>query len=194
MSKRGTDILPPNRRAGTSCGRRRIGGRSGWGWGSSRSGWSCSPTGGSLAWLAVTPAEMVPRSTPRHPFRRQCRPVYGAVRLLAHPVRGGGQGVGHELRAFVPVFRRALSGRHRDLRAWANGTRRSATIWSRRWSRSPLGLVLANLVGLPRWLDAGFRVELYIKTGIVLLGATLPFTLILWAGPVAILQAWCSRS
>jgi len=52
-----------------------------------------------------------------------------------------------------------------------------------------VGLILSNLVGLPRWLDAGFRVEFYIKTGIVLLGATLPFTLILWAGPVAILQA-----
>jgi uncharacterized membrane protein YadS len=52
-----------------------------------------------------------------------------------------------------------------------------------------LGLVLSNLVGLPRWLDAGFRVEFYVKTGIVLLGATLPLTLIVWAGPIAILQA-----
>ncbi len=52
-----------------------------------------------------------------------------------------------------------------------------------------VGLVLSNLIGLPRWLDAGFRVEFYIKIGIVLLGATLPFTLIVWAGPVAILQA-----
>ena len=52
-----------------------------------------------------------------------------------------------------------------------------------------LGLFVANIIGLPRWLDAGFRVEFYIKTGIVLLGATLPFTLILWAGPIAILQA-----
>ena len=52
-----------------------------------------------------------------------------------------------------------------------------------------LGLVIANLIGLPRWLDAGFRVEFYIKTGIVLLGATLPFTLIVWAGPIAIFQA-----
>ena len=52
-----------------------------------------------------------------------------------------------------------------------------------------LGLVIANVIGLPRWLDAGFRVEFYIKTGIVLLGATLPFTLILWAGPIAIFQA-----
>lgn len=52
-----------------------------------------------------------------------------------------------------------------------------------------LGLAISNLAGLPRWLDAGFRVEFYIKLGIVLLGATLPFTLIIWAGPVAILQA-----
>ncbi|MDP9096027.1 MAG: YeiH family protein [Pseudomonadota bacterium] len=52
-----------------------------------------------------------------------------------------------------------------------------------------LGLFISNAIGLPRWLDAGFRVEFYVKTGIVLLGATLPFTLILWAGPIAILQA-----
>ncbi|MCK8783537.1 YeiH family protein [Roseomonas sp. NAR14] len=52
-----------------------------------------------------------------------------------------------------------------------------------------LGLVVANTTGLPRRLEAGFRTEFYIKTGIVLLGATLPFTLILWAGPIAILQA-----
>ena len=52
-----------------------------------------------------------------------------------------------------------------------------------------VGLVLSNLVGLPKWLDAGFRVEFYIKVGIVLLGATLPITLIVWAGPIAIVQA-----
>jgi uncharacterized membrane protein YadS len=52
-----------------------------------------------------------------------------------------------------------------------------------------LGLIISNFIGLPRWMDAGFRVEYYIKTGIVLLGATLPFTLIVWAGPIAIFQA-----
>jgi hypothetical protein len=36
---------------------------------------------------------------------------------------------------------------------------------------------------------AALRVEFYIKTGIVLLGAGFPFVLILWAGPVAIGQA-----
>jgi uncharacterized membrane protein YadS len=52
-----------------------------------------------------------------------------------------------------------------------------------------VGLVLANTGALPRALDDGFRVEFYIKLGVVLLGATLPFTLILWAGPVALMQA-----
>ena len=52
-----------------------------------------------------------------------------------------------------------------------------------------LGLAVSNTVGLPRWLDAGFRVEYYIKVGIVLLGATLPLTLLVSAGPVAIAQA-----
>jgi len=52
-----------------------------------------------------------------------------------------------------------------------------------------LGLVISNFIGLPKWMDAGFRVEYYIKAGIVLLGATLPFTLIVWAGPVAVMQA-----
>lgn len=51
------------------------------------------------------------------------------------------------------------------------------------------GLLVANTVGLPRWLDAGFRVEFYVKTGIVLLGATVPLSLIALAGPIAILQA-----
>jgi len=52
-----------------------------------------------------------------------------------------------------------------------------------------LGMLISNLIGLPRWMDTGFRVEYYIKVGIVLLGATLPFTLVIWAGPVAIFQA-----
>ncbi len=52
-----------------------------------------------------------------------------------------------------------------------------------------LGMIISNFFGLPRWMDTGFRVEYYIKIGIVLLGATLPFTLIVWAGPVAIVQA-----
>lgn len=53
-----------------------------------------------------------------------------------------------------------------------------------------VGMVLSNFTSfVPRSFDTGFRVEFYIKTGIVLLGATLPFTLLVWAGPIAIVQA-----
>src|SRR4030043_1206031 len=52
-----------------------------------------------------------------------------------------------------------------------------------------LGLFISNTLPVPKWMDAGFRVEYYIKTGIVLLGATLPFMLVIWAGPVAFMQA-----
>lgn len=52
-----------------------------------------------------------------------------------------------------------------------------------------LGLLLANTGAVPAPLATAFRVEFYIKLGIILLGATLPFTLLVWGGPVAIVQA-----
>ena len=52
-----------------------------------------------------------------------------------------------------------------------------------------VGLAIGNFAHFPRWMNAGIRVEFYIKTGIVLLGATLPFSLIVYAGPVAFGQA-----
>ncbi len=52
-----------------------------------------------------------------------------------------------------------------------------------------LGLLISNIVGVPHWLEPALRVEFYVKTGIVLLGASLPLTLLAWAGPVAMLQA-----
>ncbi len=52
-----------------------------------------------------------------------------------------------------------------------------------------IGLVIGNVVKLPEWMSTSLRTEYYIKTGIVLLGATLPLTLIFTAGPIAFLQA-----
>lgn len=52
-----------------------------------------------------------------------------------------------------------------------------------------VGLVVGNFIPIPKWLDTSLRTEYYIKTGIILLGATLPFTLIIQAGPVAFIQA-----
>ena len=52
-----------------------------------------------------------------------------------------------------------------------------------------LGMVVTNLFKLPKWFDTSLRTEFYVKTGIVLLGATLPFTKIMQAGPMAFTQA-----
>jgi uncharacterized membrane protein YadS len=52
-----------------------------------------------------------------------------------------------------------------------------------------IGLIVANTTRIPDRFAAGLRGELYVKTGIVLLGATVPLTLIVLAGPVAVGQA-----
>jgi uncharacterized integral membrane protein (TIGR00698 family) len=52
-----------------------------------------------------------------------------------------------------------------------------------------IGLLFGNMMELPEWLHQALRTEYYVKTGIILMGATLPFTIILKAGPAAITQA-----
>jgi len=52
-----------------------------------------------------------------------------------------------------------------------------------------IGLIIGNIIKLPGWFQTSLRTEYYIKTGIVLLGATLPLTLIFSAGPIAFVQA-----
>ncbi len=52
-----------------------------------------------------------------------------------------------------------------------------------------IGLVIGNVRAVPEWFKTALRTEYYIKTGIVLLGATLPLTLIFTIGPIAFLQA-----
>ncbi len=52
-----------------------------------------------------------------------------------------------------------------------------------------VGMIIGNFVKIPEWFEAGMRTEFYVKTGIVFLGASLPFTLILQSGPVALIQA-----
>jgi uncharacterized membrane protein YadS len=52
-----------------------------------------------------------------------------------------------------------------------------------------IGLILGNFRAMPEWFKTSLRTEYYIKTGIVLLGATLPMSLIFTIGPIAFLQA-----
>ena len=53
-----------------------------------------------------------------------------------------------------------------------------------------LGLVVSNTVGTPGWLKPALRSELYIKTGLVLLGAEILFNRILNLGPPGLFVAW----
>ncbi len=96
--------------------------------------------------------------------------------------------MGIKLSKFVPafVFLYVMSILMFAIAGWANAAK---------FNMEPplvalvVGLVVANTVGLPAWMDSAFRVEYFIKVGIVLLGATFPITLVLTAGPVAIVQA-----
>ncbi len=96
--------------------------------------------------------------------------------------------MGIKLSKFVPafVFLYVMSILMFAIAGWANAAKFNL--------EPPLvalvvGLVVANTVRLPAWMDSAFRVEYFIKVGIVLLGATFPITLVLTAGPVAIGQA-----
>jgi uncharacterized integral membrane protein (TIGR00698 family) len=144
--------------------------------------------GSSLGWIAVTPAPWSTWSELGRNFAHSA-PRYLAQFLMwsllfAVALRALGYRVREFAASFTLLYLLAVA-------IFALGQWKEAS----HYNLEPplvallLGLALANLGALPRWLDAGFRVEFYIKVGIVLLGATLPFTLLVWAGPVAIVQA-----
>jgi hypothetical protein len=144
--------------------------------------------GSSLKWIAVTPAKWTTFAQLADHFassgpRYLAQFVLWAV-VFSVALRALGYKVSEFLASFAFLY--VLSVGIFALGQWSEANR---------YNLEPplvalvLGLVISNTLGLPRWFDTGFRVEFYIKTGIVLLGATLPFTLIVWAGPVAIVQA-----
>ena len=144
--------------------------------------------GGSIKWLAVAPQKW---SQP-HDVATQLQ--QNGVRFLllfilwAVAFGAGAAALGIRALRFVPAFLvlHLVAAVLYFLGQWDQAAR---------YNLEPplvalgLGLVIANTTGAPRWLEPALRVEFYIKTGIVLLGASLPLTLIAWAGRVAILQA-----
>jgi uncharacterized integral membrane protein (TIGR00698 family) len=142
----------------------------------------------SIGWIAVAPARWSSLDQLGAHFAANAGRYMAQFALWLLVFAGAAWAMGQRVAAFVPAFLLiyVLSVVIFAAGAWDQAVR---------YNLEPplvalvLGLVISNLIGLPGWLDAGFRVEFYIKTGIVLLGATLPFTLIVWAGPVAILQA-----
>ena len=53
-----------------------------------------------------------------------------------------------------------------------------------------LGLLVSNTLGTPKWVLPGARTEMYIKTGLVLLGAEILFSKIVSLGPPGLFVAW----
>ena len=55
--------------------------------------------------------------------------------------------------------------------------------------RSRWVFVISNVIGTPRWLRDAARTEFFIKTGLVLMGATILFAEVLQAGVLGLVQA-----
>jgi uncharacterized membrane protein YadS len=144
--------------------------------------------GASLRWVAVTPAKWSSLGQLAEHFGTNIGRYVVQLMLWLAVFTGAVGALGFKSRDFVPAFTLLYI---LSMAIFAIGQWSEAATYN---LEPPLvalvaGLAISNLVGLPRWFDAGFRVEFYIKLGIVLLGATLPLTLIVWAGPIALLQA-----
>ena len=150
--------------------------------------WVLFSAGGSIRWLAVAPEKWSSMGYAGADLAAHL-PNYIALFVLFAVLFGAGvvalgQRLAHFLLSFLILF--VASALILALGAWVNATR---------YNLEPplvalaLGLVVSNIFKLPQWFLAGLRVEFYIKVGIVLLGATLPITLLFWAGPVVVAQA-----
>jgi uncharacterized integral membrane protein (TIGR00698 family) len=145
-------------------------------------------SGGSIKWLAVAPQKWSHLSEVGAQLHSHALQFVALFVLWAGVFAVATASLGYRTQAFLGAFVLVYIV---SLLLYFLG------LWDQaaRYSLEPplvglvLGLLIANTVGVPRWAEAGLRVELFIKTGIVLLGTLLPLTLIAWAGPVALVQA-----
>jgi uncharacterized integral membrane protein (TIGR00698 family) len=144
--------------------------------------------GGSIKWIAVAPQKWALFANAVAQLQAHGA-QYAALFVLWSASLGlGAAALGIRLSRFLPAFLvlYVVAGAIYFLGLWDQAAH---------YNLEPplvalgLGLLISNTIGTPRWLEPALRVEFYIKTGIVLLGASLPLTLIAWAGPVAIVQA-----
>jgi uncharacterized membrane protein YadS len=145
--------------------------------------------GGHFSWLAVTPPAKWHSLDQLLAHFASAWPSYAALFVVLGTLFAvGAQALGFRFTQFVASFAAlfTLSVAIYTLGQWEQAAR---------YNLEPplvalaLGLLLSNTLDTPEWLRPGLRVELYVKTGIVLLGAGVPLALVLWAGPVAIGQA-----
>jgi uncharacterized integral membrane protein (TIGR00698 family) len=145
-------------------------------------------SGSSIKWIAIAPQKWSHLSDISGQLKQHALQYAALFVLWAVAFGIGAAALGIKISRFLPAFLvlYLAAGSIYFLGAWDQAAH---------YNLEPplvalgLGLLISNALGVPRWLDPGLRVEFYIKTGIVLLGASLPLTLIAWAGPVAIVQA-----
>ena len=144
--------------------------------------------GSSIKWIAVAPQKWSHLSDVTQQLKQHGLQYAALFVLWAVAFGIGAAALGIKITRFLPAFLLVYLGA---------GSIYFLGLWDQaaHYNLEPplvalaLGLLISNTVGTPAWADAGLRVEFYIKTGIVLLGAGVPLTLLLWAGPVAIVQA-----
>jgi uncharacterized membrane protein YadS len=145
-------------------------------------------SGSSIKWVAVAPTKWSHIDEAAAQLRDHAAQYLALFALWAVLLGVGTSALGYKLSRFLPAFALVYVT---ALVLYFLGQWDQASHYN---LEPPLvalaiGLLISNTVGAPAWADAGLRVEFYIKTGIVLLGAGVPLTLIAWAGPVAIVQA-----
>src|ERR1700675_3816537 len=144
--------------------------------------------GGRIKWIAVAPQKWSLFADVAAQLRTHGGQYAALFLLWAVCLGAGAAALGIKLSRFLPAFLAlyAAAAAIYFLGLWdmAAHYNLEPPLLTLGW-----GLIVSNTIGTPRWLEPGLRVEFYIKTGIVLLGAGLPLTLIAWAGPVAIVQA-----
>ena len=145
-------------------------------------------SGSSLKWLAIAPQKWHRWPELGRQLRDHAVQYAALFALWAVAFGTGTRALGFTVTRFVPTFAVVFVV---SLLIYALGQWDQAS----RYNLEPplvalvLGLLVSNVIGVPKWAESGLRVEFYVKTGIVLLGAAVPLTLIAWGGPVAILQA-----
>ena len=101
-----------------------------------------------------------------------------AVRIMGHSAR-------RQAVAFVPLFVLAVAAYTLANQVGVRAAGFGYAFWA-----LIIGLTIANSGGTPEWLRPALRSELYIKTGLVLLGAEVLFGNILRLGAPGLFVAW----
>jgi uncharacterized integral membrane protein (TIGR00698 family) len=111
--------------------------------------------------------------------------LIGIMLLTSVGVWTMGQKVGRYAVAFVAVFILAII-------SFACATHHISKAYGLSYAAWALtfGLLISNTIGTPEWLKPGARTEMYIKTGLVLLGAEILFGKILSIGVPGLMVAW----